>query len=106
MSTMATTRGRFEVNVLKEAAAGRWPEILAAVAGIGAELLDGRHHACPKCGGKDRFRLIDKETGACFCNKCLDKKNGDGLAVIQHFLSALNAVNYWVQQQRLKQEFL
>ena len=48
-----------DVAALKQQAAGRWPELLTALGGVGAELLDGKNHSCPKCGGKDRFRLID-----------------------------------------------
>src|SRR5262245_54458873 len=72
-----------DVSTIKAAAAGRWPEILIAVAGIPAELLDGRHHPCPKCGGKDRFRLIDAAAGALYCNQCFRSGNGDGLAAVR-----------------------
>ena len=52
---------------MKRAASGRAKEILSA-AGIGSELLDGRHHACPKCGGHDRFRFTDEDgTGSLIC---------------------------------------
>jgi len=77
--------GRYDVAEVKRQAAGRWTEILVAQADIPAELLDGKHHPCPKCGGKDRFRLINAAEGALFCNGCFDSKNGDGLAAIQHF---------------------
>ena len=49
---------------LKQAAAGRWTEILSSVAGIPQESLDGRPHPCPKCEGTDRFRFIDDAAGA------------------------------------------
>lgn len=86
-----------DVSSLKSAAAGRWPEILSQVGGIDAALLDGRKHPCPKCGGGDRFRFIDAEDGALFCNQCFNKGNGDGLAAIQwlrgcDFLTAKNFV--------------
>src|SRR5207248_2002361 len=67
---------------IKTNAAGRWREILAAVGGIDAALLDGKHHPCPKCGGKDRFRLIDATVGAVLCNQCFKTGNGDGLAAV------------------------
>ncbi len=73
----------FDVQAVKQAAAGRWPEIFAAVGSADHNSFDGNHQPCPKCGGKDRFRLIDAEAGACICNQCLTEKNGDGLAVIQ-----------------------
>jgi len=67
----------------KRAAAGRWPEILAALGGIPSDILDGNHHPCPKCGGTDRFRLIDDAAGSLYCNKCFCGKNGDGYAALQ-----------------------
>jgi hypothetical protein len=70
-------------ELLKQRARGREVEILHRVGGIPQEILDGKHHPCPKCGGKDRFRLIDAKVGAVFCNNCLNKKNGDFLAALQ-----------------------
>lgn len=83
---------------LKQAAAGRWREILVSVGGIEPALLDGKNHPCPKCGGKDRFRLIDADAGACYCNRCFSSKNGDGIAALQWltgmgFREALAAIN-------------
>lgn len=72
-----------DVDAVKHAAAGRWPEILADVAWIDSAILDGGHHPCPKCGGRDRFRLIDSDAGAVYCNRCLTTRNGDGLAAVQ-----------------------
>jgi len=71
-----------KVETLKQSANGRWPEILSALGGINPGLLDGKHHPCPKCGGRDRFRMIDAEAGALFCNQCFAEKNGDGLAAL------------------------
>jgi hypothetical protein len=67
---------------VKAAARGRWRDILPSVAGIDAALLDGRGHPCPKCGGDDRFSLVDSDAGAVLCRKCFSKKNGDGLAAV------------------------
>lgn len=72
----------FDVNEIKMAARGRWPAILSAVGGIDAALLDEKPHPCPKCGGEDRFRMIDIEAGAVRCNQCFSKQCGDGLAGI------------------------
>lgn len=74
------------VEELKSLANGREREILVSVGGIAEELLDGKHHGCPRCGGKDRFRLIDEQAGAVFCNQCFNKENGDFLAAIQWML--------------------
>ena len=52
-----------DVGAVKQSAHGRWPEILAALGGVNPELLDGRNHPCPRCGGMDRFRFTDKDGG-------------------------------------------
>jgi putative DNA primase/helicase len=56
---------------LKERAHGRWPGILSAL-GVNAALLKTtKHHPCPWCGGKDRFRFTDKDgDGLFFCGQC------------------------------------
>jgi len=43
------------------AAQGRWPEILAALAGLSDAELSDRHQPCPRCGGTDRYRFDDKD---------------------------------------------
>ena len=77
---------RLSANEVKAAAAGRWREILVAVAGIPIEKLDGKGHPCPACGGTDRFALIDEAAGAVLCRKCFAKQNGDGLAAVAWML--------------------
>lgn len=55
---------------VKERSHGRWAAILPSL-GVSANLLNGKHQPCPKCGGKDRFRYCDRNgTGAFICNKC------------------------------------
>jgi phage/plasmid primase-like uncharacterized protein len=71
------------VRAIKEAARGRWPSILTALGGIPAEALDGKHHPCFRCGGTDRFRMIDAEAGALYCNGCFSRDNGDGISALQ-----------------------
>jgi|GEM_PF-1314164 len=73
------TQERF-ANV-KRLAAGREVEILTAVGGIPSEILDGKHHPCPKCGGKDRARY-DLDEHFFYCNRCFDKNNGDFIAAV------------------------
>ena len=72
---------------IKAAAAGRWLEIIPALGGIPAEVLDGKHHPCPRCpdGGTDRFRAFDdfQETGGTYCNQCHAEKNSDGISTLQ-----------------------
>lgn len=69
---------RYDLDRLKHLAAGRWPELL----GLDSQLLDTRHHPCPKCGGTDRFRALSDfaKSGALVCNQCFTKGNGDGIA--------------------------
>ena len=82
MTTRAKGRAPNAATV-KQAAAGRWLEILPA-AGIPAELLDGKGHPCPRCGGDDRFAAFKDvaERGAVHCRTCFDKGGGDGLATV------------------------
>ena len=47
--------------------------------------VGGEHHgACPSCGGRDRFRVLD--TGAAFCRQCAPAGDADGEAIkrLQH----------------------
>ena len=63
------------------AAMGRWPEILAALAGLSEAELRDRHQPCPLCGGTDRYRFDDKDgSGSWFCNQCggKDQRGGAG----------------------------
>ncbi|QDU76432.1 hypothetical protein Pan97_34810 [Bremerella volcania] len=78
-------RRTFDAAEVKTAAAGRTLDILVHVAGIPSSKLDGQHHSCPACGGTDRFRLVDPEAGAVFCNQCFNSNNGDFLSASQHF---------------------
>ncbi|MCL4204837.1 MAG: AAA family ATPase [Pirellulaceae bacterium] len=73
-----------DVERIKMAARGREAELLEYVAHLPRGILDGKHHPCPKCGGKDRFRY-DRAKGFVICNQCFASKNGDVLAAIQHF---------------------
>ena len=67
-----------------EAARGRWPELLCALAGLSPEQLSNRHQPCPLCGGKDRYRFDDKDgSGSWFCNQCggKDQRGGAGSGI-------------------------
>ena len=90
-----------DVAHLKQLARGRWPEVLSELGGVDAELFDGKHHPCPKCGGKDRFRFIDKDDGILFCNRCFSSDNGDGLAALMwlngwNFTETLDKLAEWL----------
>ena len=69
-------------TAVKTAALDRAVELLDQVGGIPRELLDGKHHPCPRCRGTDRFRLIDADRGAVLCNQCFREKNGDWIAAV------------------------
>lgn len=83
MGRKKKTENRLDVDLIRQVAANRWLEILTNVAGLSTEVLDGKHHPCPKCGGKDRFRMVDESAGAVLCNQCFKTKNGDGFAATQ-----------------------
>jgi len=74
-------------DVVKRAAEGRWVEILSSLGGIDPQTLDVKRHVpCPKCGGDDRFRMLDEQSGAVYCNQCFNKENGDGIAALMWLL--------------------
>ncbi|NBB07879.1 DUF7146 domain-containing protein [Pseudomonas monteilii] len=63
---------------IHERAVGRWPGILSSL-GVEQQMLNVRkHHPCPWCGGKDRFRFTDKSgTGSFYCGQCGPKSAVD-----------------------------
>lgn len=67
------------VTQISAAARGKWPVILQMLRIDVPE--NGRHGPCPKCGGKDRFRLDDLDgRGTWICSQC---GNGDGLDLVK-----------------------
>lgn len=71
------------VSDVAAAAVGHWPDLLA---GLGLDIpRHGKHGPCPACGGKDRFRLDDKEgRGTFICSQC---GAGDGLDLVCRVMS-------------------
>ena len=69
---------RITGTAIKKAAHGRWVEILSKLGGVSADILDGQHHPCPRCGGTDRFRW-DHEKEFAYCDQCYNKSCGDGI---------------------------
>lgn len=64
----------------KDLATGKWPSILSMM-GVDSDILDGRHHPCPKGEGVDRFRFADRNgSGNYFCS-CSDGEKG-GMALL------------------------
>ena len=84
---MSAPKG-LDKDQVKDAARGRWLEIIPALTGIDRSILDGKPHPCTLCGGKDRSRAYDDfaETGGMRCNQCHQNKNSDGLSTIQWLL--------------------
>lgn len=60
----------YDVDETKFRASGLELEILEHAAMLPREVLDGRHHGCPVCGGKDKFRVVDLNAGGIICNTC------------------------------------
>ena len=58
---MSKVRTEHDVPGIKQAATGRWQELLVRFGHLPAEILDGRGHPCPKCGGNDRFRFTNQD---------------------------------------------
>ena len=64
---------------VRTAAAGRWRSILLGL-GMDDKTLNGKHCACPMCGGRDRFRFDNKDArGTYFCSGC---GAGDGVKLV------------------------
>ena len=69
------------IDTVKSESVGRWPGILTS---LGVQVGEGKHTACPICGGKDRFRFDDKDgRGTWICNQC---GAGDGFVLAQKIL--------------------
>lgn len=63
---------------LADQCAGRWKSILPAL-GIHLSYLSGKNGPCPFCGGKDRWRWINRNgSGDWFCTQC-EPQHGSGL---------------------------
>jgi P4 family phage/plasmid primase-like protien len=77
----------YDIDFIRSAARGRAVDILSRLGGLPSAILDGRHHPCPKCGGTDRFRLLDTEAGAIFCNQCANGGIGDVFASLEWVLN-------------------
>ena len=79
------SRGWFDANEVRDAARGRWEDVLARF-DVRTDLLSGRHGPCPGCGGRDRFRFDDKDgDGTFICSQGGGELlSGDGLMLLSH----------------------
>jgi putative DNA primase/helicase len=77
------------VDDLKGITAGRWPEILCALAGLPPQIFSGQAQGCPACERNgialgpgrnvDRFRWdVSEGMGEWFCNQCGGKHGAGG----------------------------
>lgn len=93
------------VRRVKEAAEGRWTEILTG-AGVPEPLLARDNRPCPLCGGRDRFTFFRREAdGHWFCRGC---GHGDGIALLQRFRheSFGSALRYLEQRLGIRRAWL
>lgn len=77
---------KYDIPQIKDAARGRWLEILAAM-GVSLPNNPHQHNPCPGCGGKDRFRFDDRNgNGTFICGRGGDPLSGDGFTLLEHVL--------------------
>jgi len=62
--------GKLDAKELKSRLNGQSDRAIADLCRISPAILDGEHHACPKCGGVKRFNLDRNGSGGAFCNHC------------------------------------
>lgn len=66
---------------VREAAYGRWKDLVFPAFGIQVPGKKNDHGPCPICGGKDRFRCDDQQgKGTWICNQC---GAGDGFSLVE-----------------------
>jgi putative DNA primase/helicase len=87
-----------------DAARGRWPEILGALAQLSDQQLTDRHQPCPLCGGEDRYRFDDKDgSGSWFCNQCGGKHEAGGAGSGMDLLIRRTGWEFKEAAQRIEQ---
>ena len=83
---------------------GRWPDLLAQLAGLTSDQLTDKHQPCPLCGGKDRYRFDDQDgTGSWYCNQCGGKDQSGGGGTGMDMLMRRNGWAYAEACQRIEQ---
>lgn len=89
---------------IADLAKGRWPDLLAQLAGLTADQLTDKHQPCPLCGGDDRYRFDDRDgTGSWFCNQCGGKDHRGGGGTGMDMLMRRNGWSYVEACRRIEQ---
>ena len=87
-----------------DAAFGRWPELLGALAGLSAEQLTDKHQPCPACGGEDRYRWDrDDGPGGWYCNQCGGKDHAGGAGSGMDLLTRVTGWDFKQACRRIEQ---
>ena len=87
-----------------DAASGRWPELLGALAGLTPEQLTDKHQPCPSCGGEDRYRWDrDDGPGGWYCNQCGGKNHAGGAGSGMDLLTRVTGWDYKQACRRIEQ---
>jgi putative DNA primase/helicase len=87
-----------------EAASGRWPELLGALAHLSAEQLTDKHQPCPACGGEDRYRWDrDDGPGGWYCNQCGGKDHAGGAGSGMDLLTRVTGWDFKQACRRIEQ---
>jgi len=87
-STRKATRPEiYDADIVRAYARGRWADILSRLGGIPSDVLDGKHHPCPKpgCASRtDAFRFTDMDgDGSIICNQCCHREAGNGFKALE-----------------------
>ena len=87
-----------------DAASGRWPELLGALAHLSAEQLTDKHQPCPACGGEDRYRWDrDDGPGGWYCNQCGGKDHAGGAGSGMDLLTRVTGWDFKQACRRIEQ---
>ncbi|WP_291518835.1 toprim domain-containing protein [Acidovorax sp.] len=73
------------MQLASDRARGYWPDILKSL-NVPPEALSRRNGPCPFCGGKDRYRFVDKDEGKWVCSNCTEGRYESGMGFIQRLL--------------------
>jgi hypothetical protein len=92
LDSESCNRVREPLTKTLDAAHGQWRTILPSF-GIPPGHLNGKHHPCPACGGKDRFRFTNRNgDGDYYCSGC---DPGKGISLVAK-------VNGWTYAEAAK----